>query len=196
MESTDGGRTWYPLRAARPSSTRRFLGIWNWDCAFMALAMAKWDANLARDQFRAFARLQASDGMYPDFHQSKLRARLLYASVRKSLSPSARSAAQTAHASTGGFVQPANAKGSFIRQQSHRRRPGDTLFHYDGEAMDEKTRRLYTGWESGMDDSPRWDGGRPWQLWPVDLNCYMVMSGQSALALSTDIAMAYELVRL
>ena len=56
---------WLPRRAARPSSSS-FFGVWNWDCAFMALAMAKWDAELARDQFRVFADLQRADGMYPD----------------------------------------------------------------------------------------------------------------------------------
>lgn len=182
LEGNAGGRLgdpdcpWHPLRAARPSSTRRFLGIWNWDCAFMALAMAKWDANLARDQFRAFARLQAPDGMYPDCW----RMNEPFAFVGCTKPPVLAWAVWAAERAEGDKDFLTEAYKSLARNldwwKTRRRRPGDTLFHYDGEATDEKTRRLYTGWESGMDDSPRWDGGRPWQLWPVDLNCYMVMS--------------------
>ena len=64
------GRPWFPCRAARPSSTG-FDGVWNWDCAFMALAMLKWDAELARDQFRLFQKTQRSNGQYIDCWKTK-----------------------------------------------------------------------------------------------------------------------------
>lgn len=41
-------------------------------------------------------------------------------------------------------------------------------------AEDPELRRKYCGWESGWDDSPRWDGN-PCAIAPIDLNCWMVL---------------------
>ena len=46
------------------------------------------------------------------------------------------------------------------------------LFHYDAVHVDNDW-LTHIKWESGMDDSPRWDK-KIQELWPVDLNSYMV----------------------
>ena len=170
---------WLPRRAARPSSSS-FFGVWNWDCAFMALAMAKWDAELARDQFRVFADLQRADGMYPDCWKwvdgGAFREGVFDGASKP---PVLAWAVWTVHRASPDRAFLESAYDSLRRNVAwwHERRGGarDVLLHYDGEASDEATRRKYAGWESGMDDSPRWDG-RPWQLFPMDLNCYMLMT--------------------
>ena len=168
------GYPWRPIRAARPSSCS-FAGAWNWDCAFMALAMSKWDVELARDQFRLFAKLQRADGMYPDCW--KLGDEGVFAGCSKP--PVLAWAVWACERESHDAEFLAQAYESLKRNVGwwHAKRGGekDVLLHYDGEAQDAKTRQLYAGWESGMDDSPRWDG-KPWQLWPVDLNCYMAMT--------------------
>ena len=179
--NTGGGRLnlrypWLPTRAARPSS-QSFFGVWNWDCAFMALAMAKWDAELARDQVRMFMRLQHCDGMYPDCWKAEPGQEGIFAGASKP--PVMAWAAWTIHKAYPDrqFLEEvyASLKLNAGWWAARRRREGDILFHYDGESEDEKTRQKYAGWESGMDNSPRWDG-RPWELFPIDLNCYMVMT--------------------
>ena len=46
------GTSYAPFRGVEPSSAGQFKGVWNWDAAFHALAVVRWDPELARDQFR------------------------------------------------------------------------------------------------------------------------------------------------
>lgn len=172
---------WLPIRAARPSTAGIFFGVWNWDCAFMALAMCKWDVELARDQFRVFRELQRADGMYPDVWKGDNRNADKRTSVQFSctkppvLAWAAWAAERAEH--DGTFLREAyeSLRRNMAWWDERRREKGAELFHYDGESTNRHWRQTYAGWESGMDNSPRWDG-KPWQLYPVDLNCYMVMS--------------------
>ena len=169
------GGPWGDRRVARPSSTEVFRGIWNWDCAFMALAMAKWDVVLAREQVMAFVRLQRADGMYPDCWKVGSNAPFWGCTKPPVLSWAALECERYGHDEKflkEAYLNLTNNTGWWSRQ---RRRQGDKLFHYDGESPDKEIRRQYAGWESGLDDSPRWDG-RPWEMHPVDLNCFMVLN--------------------
>lgn len=179
--NTGGGRVglkwpWLPTRAARPS-TQTFFGVWNWDCAFMALAMAKWDPELAREQVRMFMRLQHEDGMYPDCWKAEPGQEGIFDGASKPpvMAWAAWTAERTAHDQKFLETAYASLKRNVGWWLAKRRRAGDVLLHYDGDSPDEKTRQKYAGWESGMDNSPRWDG-RPWEIWAIDLNCYMVLT--------------------
>ena len=54
---------WSPMRGIRPShgtakAMANYPGVWNWDCAFHAMAVMKWDLEFARDQIRIFLKIQ------------------------------------------------------------------------------------------------------------------------------------------
>lgn len=49
------------------------------------------------------------------------------------------------------------------------------MFFYSAEEHPEKENYLHPRWESGWDNSVRWDVCPIVDLWPIDLNCYMVL---------------------
>ena len=56
---------WRPLRGISPSPFR-YRGVWNWDAAFHALALCRWDTPLAREQIRIFLDHQLPSGGFID----------------------------------------------------------------------------------------------------------------------------------
>lgn len=55
-------------------------------------------------------------------------------------------------------------------------RQSDGMFYYNAERKpgeSEADYALHVGYESGWDNSPRWES-KPQNFWPVDLNCYMI----------------------
>lgn len=182
---------WAPLRGIMPSPAH-FVGVWNWDSAFHMMGVSRWDADYARDQIRIFTDvLQQPDGMYADC-------------VREGKDPIVHLQIGT-HPAVGFRTvtdcskPPVFAWGAWL---CDRRAPFDKgflrkvydslarsekwwrtkrfnetygLFHYDGNCADPSERKIAAGWESGMDDSPRWDGCA-WNYLAVDLNCYMALT--------------------
>jgi hypothetical protein len=62
---------WSPMRGIRPShgtakAMANYPGVWNWDCAFHAMAVMKWDLEFARDQIRIFLKIQQENGKFAD----------------------------------------------------------------------------------------------------------------------------------
>jgi hypothetical protein len=53
------------------------------------------------------------------------------------------------------------------------------LCHYDSASEDPARRRIEAKWESGWDNSVRWDQTIT-GLWPVDLNCFLILSFRGA----------------
>ena len=43
-----------------------YRGVWNWDSAFHAMAVSKWDPSLAREQLEFFFKTQREDGCFID----------------------------------------------------------------------------------------------------------------------------------
>ena len=41
-------------------------GIWNWDSAFIALSVSRWDKECALQQIKVFFEMQDDKGMFPD----------------------------------------------------------------------------------------------------------------------------------
>lgn len=52
---------WAPLRGVCPSLSK-YRGVWNWDASFHALAIARWDGELAREQLRIILDRQLPSG--------------------------------------------------------------------------------------------------------------------------------------
>jgi putative isomerase len=157
---------WHPLRGICPSH-RNYKGIWNWDAAFHALAVSRWDRGLAEEQVRIFLDSQKPDGAFVD-------VLLCDGRVNEDFSkpPVFPWAYQQVHQRAGGddFLRMAYPRFQAMAGFWEGTRGGkrDVLFHYGGK----KPR-----FESGWDTSVRWDAYRKrmGQLWPIDLNCYMVM---------------------
>ena len=172
------GRTypWSPLRGIMPSIVG-FRGVWNWDCAFQAIGCSHWDTTLARDQIDVFINLQKESGLFPDVlrENGELVDRfgkppvLGWAALRVYERDADRSFLERAYSAV-------------VRNEAFwwRERGGEAhgLFHYDSAATEFVTRLKEARYETGWDNAVRWDGG-VWEYWPIDLNCYMVMTYRS-----------------
>jgi putative isomerase len=164
---------WRPWRGISPSHIG-FRGMWNWDTAFHAVGVSHWDIELAREQIRMFLHFQTQDGALPDVISETGKICDDYG--KPPLIPwAALVIDQRCHDRQ--FVHdiyPALIK---YEQFWMKQRGGakDGLFHYDSSHADHDTRLTHAKWETGWDNAVRWDQG-VFELWPVDLNCYMVMS--------------------
>ena len=56
---------WHPLNGICPSQYT-FRGMWNWDSAFHAIGVVRWNPEMARDQIRIFLEAQLPSGALPD----------------------------------------------------------------------------------------------------------------------------------
>ena len=193
IEANAGGRRlnpaypWAPLRGSVPSDGY-FDGIWNWDAAFIAMGAVKWDAEFARDQFRIMAKVQQDDGKFPDVWRYKPEK---WAGVFAGCSkpPVWGWAVWTLDKAAPDAQFRAEAYAALVKNaafwETKRGGAKDGLFHYDGDPdiaeageKREAQRKLFAGWETGWDDSPRWDGNA-WNVYAIDLNCWMVLTYRS-----------------
>ena len=167
-----GKRPWSPLRGILPSCCW-FAGVWNWDSAFHVMALSRWNPELAREQCRIFFRLQKSNGMFPDVWREN--GELMDQYGKPPVFPWAAAILEKR------FPDPQFRKEcaeSYRRNEEfwvkYRSCPETGLFHYDADKTDPAKYETWVRWESGLDNSPRWDHGCA-GLYAIDLNCYMVM---------------------
>jgi putative isomerase len=158
---------WRPLRGISPSPFK-YRGVWNWDAAFHALAISRWDVKLAREQIQIFLDHQLKSGgmidviwedhgMVEEFGKPPVMPWVCAMVDRRSLDDA--------------FLKLAYPKFAANAKFWERERGGqeDGLFHYGGPMPN---------FEAGWDDSVRWDHGCD-NLWSIDLNCYMVLAYRS-----------------
>ena len=165
------GMPWSPYRGITPGRNGAFPGVWNWDSAFHAMCVSRWDPALAVEALRAIMQYQRADGMFADVMQTN---GVLEDTSSK---PPVYATYVLLTYERGGdkdFLEEAFArlKKNVAFWESARAENG--LFFYDAEISDPKARDQYARWESGWDDSVRWDQGIL-SLYPIDLQCYMVM---------------------
>lgn len=182
---------WAPYRGVVPS-VARFNGVWNWDSAFHAMALVRWDASLARDQFRIMMKFQGDDGMLPD---------VVYADPAKGVFRGCTKPPVWGWAVW--TIDRAAPDDAFLREayeslkryeafwRTKRFVESEGMFRYDGNSPDPQKRKLYCSWESGWDDSPRWDHD-PGNMLPVDLNCWMVLYYRSLRDIAAKLGFAAE----
>lgn len=167
-----GKTPWSPLRGIFPSCTG-FRGIWNWDSAFHAMALSRWDPELAREQCRIFFRIQKENGMFPDVWMENGTMMDQYGKPpvfpwaaaileKRAPDPEFRKECIESYRKNEEF---------WVKYRSC---PETGLFHYDAEKSNPERYETWVRWESGLDNSPRWDHGCE-NLFAIDLNCYMVM---------------------
>lgn len=154
---------WHPLRGIYPSPFR-YRGVWNWDGAFHALAVARWDPQLAREQFEIILRHQQESGLLPDVIMES--GEIVTGFGKPPVMPWAVMRVDRIAPDTE-FLAAAYGKFQAFERHLMANRGGaaEGLFHYGGDQP---------ALESGWDNSVRWDNGCD-NLWTIDLNCYMVM---------------------
>jgi putative isomerase len=178
------GAPWAPLRGIRPALDR-YQGIWNWDAAFHALTVARWDVALAREQFALFRDTQGADGMYIDVWF--MDGNRVDAFGKPPVWPWAL-ARIDALARDDAFLATAYASlarnAAFWRAQrcdrglffyGGDRRPAAACICCKPETPDGESLDFHARLESGWDTSPRWDGDAH-DLWAVDLNCFQQLA--------------------
>ncbi len=153
---------WSPMRGIYPSPFK-YHGVWSWDGPFHAVAAARWNPQLAREQFDILLRFQQDSGALPDVIMENGH---IVTSFGKP--PVLTWAIQRVDEIAPDTEYLAAVYPKLVAFESHwmtnRGGRDDGLFHYGG-----KMPRLESGW----DTSVRWDDGCD-EYWAIDLNCVMV----------------------
>ena len=160
-----------------------YLGAWNWDSAFHANTVSRWDPELAYEQIEIFLDVQCDDGKLPDAifgWDNTVFTRI----TKPPVMPWAFTNVYKRDPSNEKLIR---AYDSFVRNEAFwvNKRCENGLFHYDCDVNDEDYVK-YSAYESGWDTSVRFDGGA-YKLWAVDLNCYMVMFYEAMIFMANEL---------
>ena len=163
---------WAPLRGICPSPVK-YRGVWNWDGSFHALAISRWDGELAREQLRVILDRQLPSGALINTIRTNGIAQDRYG--QPPVMPWVCALIQE-RAPDDAFLRRAYQQ--FIRFEQHwwqnRGGQAEGLFHYYTDLThNPKEDNRAIRFESGWDNSVRWDDSV--DLWTVDLNGYMVL---------------------
>ncbi len=147
-------------------------GIWNWDSAFHAMTVSRFDTPLAKSCIDAFTAFQLPFGMFPDVIH--VDGRICDNYGKPPVLPWATL-----------IVFRRDGDRDFLRRNFDRyvknasfweeNRCDRGLFYYSAQQHPEAEDYLHPRWESGWDNSPRWDEFPIVDLYAIDLNCYMVL---------------------
>ncbi len=181
----DAGYLWSPYRCLTPGNNK-FRGIWNWDSAFHAIALARWDTELAKESILGFLKFQKEDGLLPDVIRENGEIVDAYSKP-------------PVFAWATEILYERGADIDFVREvyphlalnahwwESNRCDRG--LFYYDSADKNHEKYLLHVQYESGWDNSPRWDSPAN-EYWAIDLNCFMILTyralGELASLLGND----------
>ncbi|MCI0355066.1 MAG: glycogen debranching protein, partial [Acidobacteria bacterium] len=163
----------YTTREAMTPSKMHYVGVWQWDAYFHALAYRHVDLKLAQDQIRVVLDHQRDDGMIPDaVHDEGTVTRLTFpveADVTKP--PLIAWAAWKLYEADGDrefldeIYEPIVRWNNWWFEHNDADHNGLCEYHHP--------------FSSGLDDSPLWDEGMPVEA--PDLNTYLCLQ-QEALA--------------
>lgn len=162
------GFLWSPYRCITPGLIN-FDGIWNWDSAFHAAGVARFDTELAKDSVLGFLQFQREDGLLPD---CILEDNSVISGYGKP--PLFAWASEIIYKRDKDIKFLKKVYKPLVKNEEFwvKSRCYEGLFFYDAEDPDNHLRDAK--YESGWDNSVRWDKGIT-EYWAVDLNCFMVM---------------------
>ena len=152
-----------------------FAGIWNWDSAFIATTVSRWDISCAQDCISALTNFQLPDGMFVD---AILESGKIVDYISKP--PVMATAVEKTYLAGGDSEFLSREYKRLVKNELFwvEKRSVDGMFHYDADCSKNPDYDTNVRFESGWDNSVRWDNYAQ-QLWPVDLNCFMVMTYRS-----------------
>ena len=193
------GTRWKPYRALTPSMTKlekdptqtHFPGIWNWDSAFHMVGLSRFDKELAQEQMEAFFLFQKENGMLPDVIFTPERGSGIMDQYGKPPVWAWAMERMDRACPDDAFLRKMYPKlvknENFWRTERYAEQDG--LFFYSTSETG-KMRTTYIGWESGLDDSIRFDDGVIEFLYPIDLNCFMISFYRSMQYLALRMGLA------
>lgn len=187
------GYPWSPYRCISPARSLpgfagAFTGIWNWDSAFHAVGVSRWDTALAREALLGFMQFQKENGLFPDviFEKGTLVDQF-------SKPPVLGWACEIVYKRDINIeflqkVYPMLVKNKVYWVENRMR---DGLLHYDSEDKGSKDYELHVRYESGWDNSVRWDKNIV-DMWAIDLNCFMVMNYRALCFMVNELGLPEE----
>ena len=147
-------------------------GLWNWDSMFHAMTVSRYNGNLAKSCIDSFAMFQKENGLLPDviFPNGTIEDNY-------SKPPVYAWAVLEVYKATDDLTFLRRNYDRAVKYESFWRneRFDNGLFYYSAQENPENDNYLHPRWESGWDNSPRWDVAPIVDLYPIDLNCYMVL---------------------
>ncbi len=161
-------RGWIPFRGVMPSKAK-YIGIWNWDACFHALALRHLNPQLARDQLRIILAHQRADGMLPDaVHQDGVVDWIDHPFPNAVTKPPLMAWAALK-------IHEKDLDIEFLEEIY----PQLVAWHdwWFSKTDDRGLAQYPHPYSSGLDDSPLWDYGFP--VTSPDLNTYLVIQRQS-----------------
>lgn len=178
---------WSPYRCMSPGMVS-FPGVWNWDTAFHAVGVSRWDVELARENVRGFMKFQCQDGMLPDVLREKGDVLAI-----SSKPPIFAWAVEILHKRSKDMEFLEEIYPKLVSNEAFwtGKRCYEGLYYYDSTNVDSEEYDLYIRYESGWDNSVRWDEPII-NYWAIDLNCFMVMHFRSMAYLAGELGLTEE----
>lgn len=184
------GYPWSPYRCITPGKIS-FPGIWNWDSAFHAVGMSRFDTELAKESILGFLQFQREDGMLPDVIYEDGG---IVSSLSKPPVFAWASEIVYKHDKNIEFLKAVYPKLVLNESFWVAERCREGLFHYDAENSDTDDYLKRVKFESGWDNSVRWDNGIT-EYWAIDLNCFMVMFYRSLSFIASELGLKDDSVK-
>lgn len=181
------GYLWSPYRCISPGKGH-FRGIWNWDSAFHAVGVSRWDTQLAKESILGFLQFQRKDGLIPDVIWES--GDIVDTFSKPPVFPWAVEIVyKRSHDME--FLKTVYPKLVLNETYWVKNRCYKGLFYYDAENKETDDYLIRAKYESGLDNSPRWDNGVA-EYWAIDLNCFMVTFYRSMVYLATELSLTGE----
>jgi putative isomerase len=164
------GYLWSPYRCVSPGKNW-FKGIWNWDSAFHAIGISRWDPELAKESILGFLKFQREDGLLPDVIWEN--GEMVDTFSKPPVFPWAIEIVYKRNKDSE-FLKEVYPKLVLNEKYWVENRCFNGLFYYDADNKESNDYLRRVKYESGWDNSPRWDNGIT-EYWAIDLNCFMVL---------------------
>ena len=180
----DEGYLWSPYRCISPGKTH-FTGIWNWDSAFHAVGVSRWDTELSKESILGFFQFQREDGLLPDVI---CESGEIIGSFSKP--PLFAWATEIVYKRDNNIDFLKEAYPVLVKNLNYweQNRCYEGLFFYDADNKEKDDYLKRVKFESGWDNSVRWDKGIT-EYWAIDLNCFMVMFYRSMSYIALELSL-------
>jgi len=174
----------YTTREAMTPSKMYYVGVWQWDAYFHALAYRYVDKRLAQDQIRVVLDHQLSDGMFPDAIHDEGVVTFLKTPVDAAVTkpPLAAWAAWKLYKYDRDVEFLREIYEPLVRWNAWWFEKNDV----DGDGLCEYQHPF----SSGLDDNPLWDDGMP--VTAPDLNTYLVLQQESLACIARTLGKRQE----
>lgn len=183
----NSGYPWSPFRCITPGKNH-FKGIWNWDNAFHAIGVARWNVDIAKDNILGFLQFQREDGLLPDLIYENGEIIDLYQKP-----PVFAYATEIVYKKCKDLDFLKEVYPRLVKNQEYwnKNRLYNGMYFYDSEGKERKDHIQLVKYESGWDNAVRWDNGIV-EYWAIDLNCFMVLEFRSLKYIAKELGLKSE----